>query len=863
MPTRIVALPVSIGALIAVSCVAFADPPAPPTSAPASSASSGASGNEGDQTLEEIVVTAEKRNENLEAVPIALSAFTSKERDLIGIETIQDITDFTPGLAYSTVLDRAFIRGVGRETNNLATQPGVATYNDGLYNSSVVAASGDTLFVDHIEVLRGPQGTLWGRNAIGGSINEISKKPTEDWYAEVRTDVANYGVYNFEAALSGPITDNLRFRVAGYRNTQEDGWFRNLALPGKTEGGNGDFFYWEAQLEWTPASNIDFWMKFSQLGYEDTFRTFNTIGQYSYVPGGPGNPLSAGAGYGFLLPTSTALNAAECNNNPGSINIHSFCANTPDSAKLQRDYQVTPQLSWQTPYGFDIKYIGGYTTFLYTLHQDADLTSMQSYVYPGTSTTVFQNNISGYVENQKYWSNEVDFTSQGDSSFQWIAGLYQYAEREDQPLNLADPGQNQLLDPISLTTFKPTPTNVLGDNFYYTDLNIKAHSYAAFTQTDWQFLPTWKLTTGIRYNYDEESGPEQSRIVFFNPGTSPIAFDVTQGNISFAPAPGVVGPPTFDPTTGNWIRQLQASWNAVTGTAGVEWQPTDSTHAYFKYSRGYKAGGFNAGAIVGLPETNPEFINAYEIGVKYTASKFQINQAFFFNDYQGLQIPLAVQPPPPHPAITEVFNIPKVLSYGSESEITFRPTPEWQFLLTYSYLRAYIDTKFSAVNAVVQNLDSPATAATIAGVCAGAVVPGVVCPTTALNGSTVPESAKNKISANTNYTWRFAPGFLNFSTSWVYKSPTYSSIFNTPYNLAPSYTTLDFRTTWTDASDRYTLFLYCHNCANKIAYDGVASGAVVNNAPPVVFGPNSVSTTPGLIPPRQYGIEIQYRPKFK
>src|ERR1700689_3631409 len=100
MPTRIVALPVSIGALIAVSCVAFADPPAPPTSAPASSASSGASGNESDQTLEEIVVTAEKRNENLEAVPIALSAFTSNERDLIGIETIQDITDFTPGLAY-------------------------------------------------------------------------------------------------------------------------------------------------------------------------------------------------------------------------------------------------------------------------------------------------------------------------------------------------------------------------------------------------------------------------------------------------------------------------------------------------------------------------------------------------------------------------------------------------------------------------------------------------------------------------------------------------------------------------------------------------------------------------------------------
>jgi iron complex outermembrane receptor protein len=411
------------------------------------------------------------------------------------------------------------------------------------------------------------------------------------------------------------------------------------------------------------------------------------------------------------------------------------------------------------------------------------------------------------------------------------------------------------LTPLNGTTFLPAATNVLGDNIYYTDLNIKAHSYAAFAQTDWKFVPTWKLTTGIRYNYDEESGPEQTRLLLFLPNVVPFAVDITDGSPAFGIPPpiynpqqpniplppGVVSRPTLDPATGNWVRQLQASWNAVTGTAGLEWTPNDNVLGYFKYSRGYKAGGLNAGSIVAVPETNPEFLNAYEIGAKWSTRKFQINEAIYFYDYQGLQIPLSVQPPT-GPAISEVFNIPKVLSYGSESEILFRPIADWAFLLNYTYMRSYIDTNFNAVDAVQQELVGAAN---------------YTAPN--LNGSTVPFSPRNKIAANTNYTWHFAPGFLNFSASWVYKAATYGSIFNTAYNLAPSYTTLDFRTTWTDVDDRYTVFLFCHNCGNKIAYDGITSGAAIN-AP---FLPNSITQTPGLIPPRQYGVQLEWRPKFK
>jgi iron complex outermembrane receptor protein len=827
------ALACLFGALPAICSVALADAPG--------AAANAESSHSDEYRLEEIVVTAQKRTEKLEEVPVAVSAFTSKERDLIGIETVQDLTDFTPGLGYSNALDRAFIRGVGRDTNNLATQPGVATYNDGVYNSSVFAAAGDPLFLERVEVLRGPQGTLYGRNSIGGTINAISRRPTNDWYAEVRANIANYRSYNFEAAISGPINDALRFRFAAYRNTQQDGYFNNLAIPGNTSGGKNNSFYWEAQLEWDIVSDAQFWIKASQVGSETGFRTFNTIGSYSYSPLAPGS-LSPGAAFGFRQPSYVALDAAQCNNNPGSVNVRSYCNNTPDNAKLQRDYQVTPQLTWQTPYGFDIKYIGAYTTYWYDLHTDFDNTSMQSYVYPGTNITIHPDVISQYIENKKYWSNEVDLTSHNDSSFQWIAGLYQYAEHEDQPVNLSEPGQNQLMTPLLLTTLGPAASNVLGNNIYYTDLNIRAHSYAGFAQTDWKFLPKWKLTTGARYNYDEESGPEATRLLFFNPPqTGNEAIDITQGQISHGSAPGVVTPPALDPTTGNWTRQLRASWNAVTGTAGVEWQATDSLLGYLKYARGYKAGGLNAGPIVALPETRPEYLNAYELGAKYSSGKFQINQAFFWYDYQGLQIPLTVQPPA-GPAITQTFNIPKSISFGSESEIIFRPIADWQFLIDYSYLEAYIDSQFRAV--------SNATLYT---------VPGY--KSTDVSGATLPISPRHKAALNSNYTWHFARGFLNFSASYVYKAPTYTSIFNTPYYLAPGYSTLDFRATWTGSDNRYTAFLYCHNCANKTGYDSLASGVAVQSTTNLAL--NSITQTPGIIPPRQYGIEIQWRPKFK
>jgi iron complex outermembrane recepter protein len=908
MMTRTVALLLSSAVSVACSLAAFGEP-AP---APAPAAAAPASPND-DNGIAEIVVTAEKRNESLETVPVAISAYTAKTRDLLGIETIQDMTNFTPGLAYSTSLDRAFIRGIGRETNNLSTNPGVATYSDGVYNSSVVAASGDAMFEDRIEVLRGPQGTLYGRNAIAGTINSISKRPTQDWTAEVRVKLGNFGTHDFEGMVSGPISDTMRIKFGGYRNTQTDGYYRNL-FNGKTEGfnlSNGNSFYWEGQLEWDITPDVQFWMRFDQLGYNNSYRLSNNVGSYDYAAY-PASSLSPGAAFGAagavgllpsatmpILPTGFLPNAPQCVTNPANNNVNNFCADNGNTAQLSRTYQVTPQLTWHTPWAADLKYLGAYTTYYYNLSNENDGTAFESYTFPVIPGTggcavpgvgvfdcpplkVFPQSYSNYFETKKYFSNEIDITSHSDSPLQWIFGLFQYNERNAQsPGNGYLPDQPQFATPVVFNAAgvaspaAPNPTQT----YFFRQAEMHDNSYAAFAQTDWTFAPTWKLTTGVRYTYDILKGGEQFRELCMGLpaclgnlfGALPPAYilgaftpvnDITAAN---DPAifncfngvgckyPGVRGTPYLEPN-GNWARDLGASWHAPTGTVGLEWTPDPNTLAYLKYSRGYKSGGFNASEITVNPESLPEHLDAIEFGGKEVFNRMlQVNGALFYYNYKDKQIPLTVEGFGGGPNISSIVNIPKVHSYGAELETIWQPWTDLQLLLDYSYL-----------SAVIKGQAGSCAPPTPAASCYQNVVSGAFENT---NGNSVPESPRSKIAANANYTWRFTPGSLNYSVSYIWKDKTHDSIFAEDYYVAPSYSQVDMRLSWNDSADRFTIFAYLKNLQNKLGYDGVDAGAVITPAPGTqACGFNGVQPyycqrLLGLTPPRTYGVEVQYRLK--
>ena len=180
----------------------------------------------GSAAVSEITVVATKREEKIETVPVAITAFSAKQRSLVGIQTVQDLTDYTPGLSFTSVSNRPYVRGVGRNTDNLSTASAVATYYNGVYygaNASTLLQK-DDLFIGNIEVDRGPQNSIHGSNADGGTILFTSQKPTNTFYAEGRAGVANYGEEFGEAVVSGPITDNIKFRLGGNYTNMSGGY---------------------------------------------------------------------------------------------------------------------------------------------------------------------------------------------------------------------------------------------------------------------------------------------------------------------------------------------------------------------------------------------------------------------------------------------------------------------------------------------------------------------------------------------------------------------------------------------------------------------------------------------------------------
>src|SRR5581483_5836279 len=248
--------------VLLLSCAAGSTGLIASTAHAATATASAAASAAGSSSVTELVVTAEKREQALQHVAIAITAFTSAKRDEMGINSIQDMTNFTPGLSYSTSTDRITLRGVGRTTNVLSADAPVANYDDGLYETFAVAAGRSSLDLDRVEVLRGPQGTLAGRNALAGALNEITVRPSKTPYAELRVTYGNYNHATVEGAVSGPLGDDWAYRVYGVWDYQNDGWIKNH-VRGQPDSGNViNEWYGDAQIQAHIGDHLDMWTKF-------------------------------------------------------------------------------------------------------------------------------------------------------------------------------------------------------------------------------------------------------------------------------------------------------------------------------------------------------------------------------------------------------------------------------------------------------------------------------------------------------------------------------------------------------------------------------------------------------------------------
>ncbi|HEY1929822.1 MAG TPA: TonB-dependent receptor [Caulobacteraceae bacterium] len=881
-------------AICVVSTAAKAEDAAAPAPVAPATAAPGA-------TVAEIVVTAEKRAENLETTPVAVTAFTQQARDLLGIESVQDLTDYTPGLTYSTFDNRPYIRGIGRQSDNLAVESGVAVYQDGIYfgaNASTILQS-DTLFIDRIDVLRGPQSTLYGRNADGGAINYVSRRPTHEFQTEMRAGYSNYEKLFVEGAMSGPINDHVRMLIGGnYTEQRDGGYYINLNGPreggGVAQGGNGKSYHAEIQFEGDFGPRFDWWAKVATNDYDVSYHTESLLGPLDtrefynplfpnqnyglcLLPGSGVNPGCSAANPDKLLSVTTLPNTPAFN--PSNIDPRTFDADFTSRSRERNDIILNLTGTYHAD-GFDVEYLGGFQSFKYYLNapfvfSQGISSGVESYVLQGPSSPtplcsfIFSSNLAGcasnltihpaqtqftFVEDESFFSHEIDFRSTGNGRLQWLAGLYWYHENYDQPVNLLDPNQPQVGSPLLLPSFAPAAPNP-GRGVYDQDTRLVENSAAAFFQLDWKMTDTLKLTGGMRYSADRKDGEEYFRLIVFNLesaglgvntfGANTPAFDVTS-----CPAPGPeagglypgAGPCVQNPN-GGIQRHLDAHWQALTGTVNLSWTPTPETLVYARYSRGYKTGGFNSGIVTVFPMTAPEFVNAWEVGFKDTfARTFQTNIAAFYYDYTNDQQPLGVNV---NGVInTLIANLPDVHVEGVELENIWQPTRNLTLGLNYAYLHAVIANMNGQC---IQDSADPLALAP------GANTTG--CPVGSglqnLTGQYVPQAAPNKISLTAAYNIPFETGTLTFSGAFIWKAGQYGSPFNRSYNFAPSYTQANLRMMWKDAKDRYTLILFVDNIANTLAYD-TAGGIQVTDP-----GPNQViDKLASFTAPRTIGGEI-------
>jgi iron complex outermembrane receptor protein len=872
-------------------------------------------------TIEELVITAEKREQSLQDVPVAVSAFTDQKREIIGINSIQDMTNFTPGLVYNSSTDRISLRGVGRLTNVLTGDASVANYNDGVYETFAVQAGRSTLFLDRVEILRGPQGTLYGRNAIGGAINEISKRPTEDMFAEVRASYANYDHATLEGAISGPITDKIQFRLAADWDRQTKGWVDNVVpgMPG--EGGVINEWFAEAQIQGKFLDDhLEIWAKYGMgvwhngAGGPGSQSEGWTNGPYpNFEFGSSGIQLNSGYGCSTGFGVSNVVNVSPlgCVNPAYDPNGHSkdaartIARAIPYHVRLPVYNTEAIHLTWHAK-DFDIKYVTGGVNYHYQLTGpvetaagnlgNASATPITFYKL-ASGANVFPQESFYYREYNQFWSHELNIISTWDNPLQYVVGGYYFNQHINQPVYTQLIQQKEWNGPFFLPTVYCGATGGVcapetGNRRYDNQPRSEATSYAFFGQLDWNVTPEWKATVGLRYSHDRKQGTEQVRLLCWGTATCyTVPGEVFGPNIPVAditafavnrPAPnalppGIVTPTTFSPTTGLASRSYDATWQATTGTAGIEWQPDADTNAYFKYSRGYKSGGFYVGIFTFLAPNayaQKESVDSFEVGLKKDfGGHLQTNLAAYYYKYDNLQVPISVFSGLGQVA-TNFYNVPKAISKGFEAEVTWLPIDNLQLLLSYSYNDAYVKGGTALDTADPAGVEVGATPIGAAVSCAAATAGSAPCdPWTGilqrsqnLKGNSLPNAPKNKIALNANYTWRSVMGGdLTGSVSYIYRDVQFGTLFERSYNKAPDWKQVDARVTWTSENNKQRVIVFVKNVFNDLQYDAGAVGSrfVGANINPATLATvlvnQGIFRTYSVAPPRTYGIEFQHK----
>jgi iron complex outermembrane receptor protein len=762
--------------------------------------------------IEEIVVTAEKRESNVQDTPIAISAFNAETMDDIGIGGAADIANYTPGMTYNASPNRIFLRGIGRVENSLGSEPGVAIYRDGIYTNEAASVSDNTFFAERIEVLRGPQGTLYGRNAIGGAANVVSKKPTDEFKGEVRLGAYNYGGQYIGLSASGPITDRVRYRLAA-ETTSDDGWIENIA---GGDQNNQDFTRIEGQLDIDLTETLNIWMVYQDYEWDTNQTGGVMISPYNTTsPTGP--VIDFSTDFQQLVPNAQlGYDVA----NPAVRDIHKVNRNEAGYIK-NPGALFTSHVTWDLE-NWQVKYIFGMNDYDWDYLLDYDAT--------GRTDIQYLNFIAQYEE---YQQHEVQLISQLGGKFEFIFGAFYYHNENAQPWDLYSPTNPVLKTPVwadyaGTVCFcvVDSPANPQGI-FYHQLGELETDSYAGYAQMDIFPNDMWHVSLGLRYSKDEKDAYEEQRIIFDGQGS--YAWYANFIGMSWynvnTPTPGPQARIAWDFNNGTVSSNHSDEWTSTTWALGVDYKPDDNSLYYAKVSTGYKAGGFRLGSLEANPGVDEETVLAYEAGAKNTFNNvIQVNTAVYYYLYEDMQVPVSA-------IINGVNNLlfrnaKEANQFGIEVDGQWAATDNLMLYATYSYMNTEIDTMGydvtdeTEINPVASDL----------------------------SGNELIKAPPHKFTFNGHYTWDITAGEIGFVATYIYTDDQWSDIFNREDTVAPAFERVDFRLTYRNPANTLRVSGYVRNAFDEEIFESkTRSGWYFNH-----------QVSASIQPPRTYGVELNY-----
>ena len=755
--------------------------------------------------LTEIVVTAEKREALLQETPVAVSVVT---RDMIQLRNLQDFADIqfaTPSLVFSEISDMAqvTIRGVGVDLSAMDAEPGVALYSDGVYRGGLVS-SGSLLFdLERIEVLRGPQGTLFGRNSTGGALNVVTRMPGEIAAFDASVIYGDYDRSRVEVGGDIPlIQDALAVRVA-LAHDQHDGYSDNN-LTGREEDDAEASFAKIAFLA-SPNETVSAALRLeygaSDIGGPPYVRTDeNPVPPLLLSTSNPGGVLNVP---GTLCGPISCADALGLELSPPGIGSRDPRELYSDGSTLFERESFGASLTVDASISNDVTFES--VTSFFDIDQDGDQSNND-----GVNIEFLTND---FDQQNKEWSQEFSLSGESDS-LDWIAGLYYYESDVFEAFRFTLPalqptfeaifgllGGGQPLSPGSLSFFgarldgstSPVPFLELQ---MYQDLE----SQAAYAQGTYSFSERIRGTAGVRWTRDEK---RVRQTIGNNIGSESCR------NL-----------------------ELKDDWDEVTGKVGLDLDLNDNTLFFASVSTGFKAGGLNGG-LCNNPY-DPENLIAYEVGSKSRLlnNTLQLNLTAFYYDYQDMHARLFVN------NAAKVENATDAESYGAEIEWLWLVSENFRFDGSVSFLKSEIKD-FRSTDPLLPQIGSDCNPLT-----------GLDCLQD-LSGNSLLRAPELKVSASAEYDISLgASGLLTLRGEYAFTDEMYHTVFNNSFARQDDFSLTNFRAIWTPSVTS--------------ELDGLSVIGFLENIDDrefvMIHTPNA--TTGGTIsqfgPPRIWGLQFRY-----